>query len=189
LTVLFSLLLVVGLTNPVHAKNDKIFVELHEDIAYINSLNEEEILYLIQNDRKFIEEIEDKLVKYLSKLSEDEKRDTMLLLHGINPFQRSSSLSAYFDTWLYHYRGVYFTFSLTPKWSVRLFNDVFWESYDALKTNYSAFQNDSNLSLYKQYYCHYLYDFTLGLSGAWDIEIGRPSIPMDQMLGCWCNPE
>lgn len=102
-------------------------------------------------------------------------------------FYASSNLDEYFTYVEYHKRGGYWTYSMDPKLSVRLLGSVMQAAWQELGNNYSGIRND-NGSLWNQYRCHWDYDAFGIVAGIWDLEVGRPVIPYEDMFAARCNP-
>lgn len=76
---------------------------------------------------------------------------------------------------------------MDPKLSVRLLGSVMQAAWQELGNNYSGIRND-NGSLWNQYRCHWDYDAFGIVAGIWDLEVGRPVIPYEDMFAARCNP-
>jgi hypothetical protein len=101
----------------------------------------------------------------------------------------SHNVSKYFNkTWYSSNRGGWKTYSMEPKWSVRLYGPTMKAGWTELGKKYSVIKKDKG-SMYKQYKCHFDYDVFGALAGSWDIEVGRPIVSEATMIRTRCNPE
>ncbi|MDD3393230.1 MAG: DUF2599 domain-containing protein [Anaerotignum sp.] len=164
------------------------FEYLKGAIETIDAVPSEEINQYIEDNREWIDEIGVRLDAYLETIPEEQQHDTITRLLGGNPMARlSGNLDEYFNSVVYHYRGDYWTYSLDPKWSVRLWGPTMEAAWAELGNNYSGIRND-NGSLWNQYRCHWDYDVLGLIAGDWDLEVGRPLVPYSDMFAARCNP-
>lgn len=164
------------------------FEYLKGAIETIDAVPSEEINQYIEDNREWIDEIGVRLDAYLETIPEEQQHDTITRLLGGNPMARlSGNLDEYFNSVVYHYRGGYWTYSLDPKWSVRLWGPTMEAAWAELGNNYSGIRND-NGSLWNQYRCHWDYDVLGLIAGDWDLEVGRPLVPYSDMFAARCNP-
>lgn len=124
---------------------------------------------------------------YLATVSEEEKNAVITQLLGGNPYSRSGNLDEYFSYTEEHIRNDYLTYSMDPKWAVRLWRPTMEAAWAELEDAYSGIRND-NGSLWNQYLCHWDYDAFGIVAGIWDLEVGRPLIDYSDMFAALCNP-
>ncbi|ELK47197.1 DUF2599 domain-containing protein [Halobacillus sp. BAB-2008] len=157
---------------------------------------EEQDQYFKENG-EWIDEVGERLEAYLETVPEEQQNDVVKSLLGDSFKSQSGSFSVaslsgnldeYFnDVWTQTRNG-YYTYSMYPKWSVRLYGPTMEAAWDELEDNYYYIRND-NGSLYNQYKCHWDYDVFGALAGSWDLEVGRPIVSGTKMFTSRCNPE
>jgi len=169
------------------ATNTDEFEYLKSAIETVNSIPESEIEQFIEDNQEWIDEIGERLDAYLENIPEDEQNDEVTKLMGGNPLSRSGNLDKYFKSTKYHKRGGYWTYTMSPKWGVRLWGPTMKAGWEELGKTYSGIRND-NGSLWNQYRCHWDYDVFGLVAGEWDLEEGRPVIAYSGMFAALCNP-
>lgn len=93
------------------------------------------------------------------------------------------SMSDYFKSYQYHYRGGYWTYSMEPKLSTRTLRPVCSNAWSKLKQTYPNIRNNES-SLSDQYWCH----FEAFIEAGWDIEEGCPDVGFSRVVLVRCNP-
>jgi hypothetical protein len=186
--IAIATLLLLGNTFPaVAATQSSDFEYLRAAIATVNAVPSEEINQYIADNREWIDDIGLRMDVYLLTIPEAQRNDTITRLMGGNPLTRSGNLDEYFNFTTYHYRGDYWTYSMNPKWGVRLWGPTMQAAWAELGIAYAGIRND-NGSLWNQYECHWNYDAFGLLAGDWDLEVGRPIVSGFDMLTSLCNP-
>lgn len=161
---------------------------LKSAIEIIDSVPATEINQFVQDNSVWINEVGTRLDAYLASISTKDRQNTLTQIMGGVPSTRGgNNLNDYFNYTLYYLRSGYHTYSLDPKWSVRLYRPTMEAAWSELENAYVGIQND-NGSLWNQYLCHWDYDALGILAGTWDLEVERPVIPYSQMLAVLCNP-
>ncbi len=164
------------------------FEYLKKSIATIDSICEKDIQQFVVENRGWIKELSNRLDKYLLTIPEEQRHDVITRLMGGDPSTRSNNLDEYFNSTEYHLRGGYWTYSLDPKWSVRLLFPTLKAAWEELETVYDGIRDD-NGSLWNQYMCHYDLNAFGIAANIWDLEEGRPLIDYSGMVDVLCNPE
>lgn len=182
MVMLFSAITTANAATPVDE-----FEYLKSAIETINAVPAEEATQYVESNREWIDEVGTRLDTYLTTVPEDQQNDTITRLFGGNPMARAGNLDEYFNYVEYHYRNTYWTYSMDPKLSVRLWGPTMQAAWDELGSTYYGIRND-NGSLWNQYRCHWDYDAFGIVAGIWDLEQGRPVIPYDDMFDALCNP-
>lgn len=184
LMIMCSLCMAAGFAQAVQTDE---FEYLKNAIQKIDAVSSQEINQYIEENREWIDDVGERLNAYLETIPEDEQHDVITFLMGGNPNARSNNLDEYFNSYIFHKRGDYWTYSLDPKWSVRLWGPTMQAAWSELGTVYYGIRND-NGSLWNQYKCHWDYDAFGLIAGEWDLEVGRPVIPYEDMFAALCNP-
>ena len=189
LCVMLAVLLSLSSTAFAYAETSKTdeFEYLKKAILKIDSISDSEIEQFVHENREWIDEVGMRLEAYLNSVPVNDQRQTLTYIMGGTPSPRGNNLSDYFKSTRYHYRGGYWTYSVNPKWSVRLYRPTMEAAWSALGNAYYGIRND-NGSLWNQYLCHWDYDAFGIVAGEWDLEVGRPVIPYSQMFAALCNP-
>lgn len=202
--IALTTLMVLGNFTPASAATEtNEFEYLKDAIATIDAVPSEERTQYEEDNREWIDEIGERLEAYLETFPEEEQNDVVKRLLSDNTMVKNASLSdnsmvqiaslsgnldEYFNDVWYHKRGDYWTYSMEPKWSVRLWGPTMEAAWDELGRNYYGIRND-NGSLWNQYKCHWDYDVFGAVAGSWDLEVGRPIVSGTKMFTSRCNPE
>lgn len=177
-----------GMTTVAQAAEMNEFEYLKAAIQKIDSVSEDEVSQFVQENREWIDEVDARLDSYLDEFSESDQQIEVANLVGDDVSTLAAgNLDEYFTYVEYHKRGGYGTYSMDPKLSVRLLGSVMQAAWQELGNNYSGIRND-NGSLWNQYRCHWDYDAFGIVAGIWDLEVGRPVIPYEDMFAARCNP-
>ena len=155
---IFSLLLIAVLaicsSNAVYAEestqliskgND--FASLKSEVEYIDSLDVENIKEFYKSNENYFKDLENRLEKYASDshITEEQVIDRIKSSSGVQlklkdellgteTLQASGkSMSDYFKSYQYHYRGGYWTYSMEPKLSTRTLRPVCSNAWSKLK--------------------------------------------------------
>ncbi|ALS78459.1 hypothetical protein AUO94_07185 [Planococcus kocurii] len=201
--ITLTILMVFGNLAPASAATEtNEFEYLRDAIATIDAVPFEEVNQYVEDNGEWIDEIGVRLETYIETFPEEQQNDEVKRLlsddfmvqdanKGANSIQMASlsgNLDEYFtDVW-FHLRSGYHTYSMEPKWSVRLWKITMEAAWDELGDNYIGIQYD-NGSLWNQYKCHFDYDVFGALAGSWDLEVGRPIVSGVVMVRELCNPE
>ncbi|MFJ5564001.1 DUF2599 domain-containing protein [Lysinibacillus xylanilyticus] len=168
------------------------FEYLRDAIDTIDAVPSEERSQYLEDNREWIDEIGVRLEDYLETIPEEQQNDVVKSLLSdnflINTLSLDGNLGEYFDDVWFHTRGGYDTYSMEPKWSVRLWESTMKAAWTELGKNYNGIRND-NGSLWNQYKCHWNYDAMGALAGSWDLEVGRPIVSEAEMIRTRCNPK
>ena len=158
--------------------------QLKADIAEIESLvDRDNFQKFYRQNKEWIEDVNARLEKYMADIPKDQREIALKELRGENPY-RTNAVSDDFYSHEFHLRGGYWTYSLHPKMSVRLWRPSCQAGWDALSTIYSSIaQSSPGSSLHDQYWCH----FDLVFAGIWDIERGREDVSYSMTLRSLCN--
>lgn len=205
---MFSLLLIAVLvicsSNAVYAEestelvgkgND--FASLKHEVEYIDSLDVENIKEFYKSNENYFKDLENRLEKYASDnhITEEQVIDRIKSSSGVQlklkdellgteALQASGkSMSDYFKSYQYHYRGGYWTYSMEPKLSTRTLRPVCSNAWSKLKQTYPRIKNNES-SLSDQYWCH----FEAFIESGWDIEEGCPDVGFGRVVLALCNP-
>ncbi|WP_339228430.1 DUF2599 domain-containing protein [Oceanobacillus sp. FSL K6-2867] len=192
--IALTTLMVFGNFNPVSAatKTDE-FKYLKDAIETVDAVPSEERDQYMEDNRDWIDEVGVRLESYVESFPEEERNDVVSRLLSDNTMGKveialSGNLDEYFnDVWT-STRGGYYTYSMEPKWSVRLWGPTMEAAWSELGRNYSGIRND-NGSLWNQYKCHWDYDVFGAVAGSWDLEVGRPIVSDWEMFTSRCNPK
>ncbi|MDO4604542.1 MAG: DUF2599 domain-containing protein [Helcococcus sp.] len=205
---IFSVFLVAILaicsSNIVHAEestelvsrgND--FASLKSEVQYIDSLEIKNVKEFYKSNENYFKDLEHRLEKYASNnhITEQQAIDK-IKSHSGTPLSlkdellgtkmlraSSKSMSDYFKSYQYHYRGGYWTYSMAPKLSTRILRPVCSNAWSVLKQTYPKIKyNESSLS--DQYWCH----FEAFIESGWDIEEGCPDVGFARVVLSLCNP-
>lgn len=177
-----------GMTTVAQAAEMNEFEYLKAAIQKIDSVPEDEVSQFVQENREWIDEVDARLDSYLDEFSESDQQIEVANLVGDDVSTLAAgNLDEYFTYVECHKRGGYWTYSMDPKLSVRLLGSVMQAAWQELGNNYSGIRND-NGSLWNQYRCHWDYDAFGIVAGIWDLEVGRPVIPYEDMFAARCNP-
>lgn len=165
------------------------FEYLRDAIKTIDTVPTEERSQYLEDNREWIDEIEVRLENYLETIPEEQQNDVVKSLYSdeIMALSLSGNLGEYFDDVWYHLRDGWWTYSMEPKWSVRLWESTMKAAWTELGKNYNGIKND-NGSLWNQYKCHWNYDAGGLLAGSWDLEVGLPIVSEIEMIKARCNP-
>lgn len=170
---------------------------LKSEIEYLDSLNVENIKEFYESNEAYLKDLEFRLQKYASDNSMSTENlissimssgtnlmsaEERLLGTQVTPYS-TKTMSDYFNSHTYHYRGEYWTYSMEPKMSTRLLRPVCANAWDVFKDEYPAVSNNEN-SLRDQYWCHFEAFFEAG----WDIEEGCPDVGFIRVVFALCNP-
>lgn len=168
------------------------FEYLKDAMETIDAVPSEERNQYHQDNREWIDEIGERLDAYLETTPEEQQNDEVDLLYSDSSMFETraiqGNLGDYFDDVWFHTRDGWDTYSMYPKWSVRLYGPTMKAAWNELGTWYSGIRND-NGSLWNQYKCHWDYDVFGLLAGSWDLERGRPIVSDVEMVRTLCNPE
>lgn len=168
------------------------FEYLRGAIKTIDAVPSEERNQYLEDNREWIDEIGVRLDAYLETIPEEQQNDEVKSLLSdsfmVNSLGLEGNLGEYFDDVWFHTRDGWSTYSMEPKWSVRLWEKTMKAAWTELGNNYKGIRND-NGSLWNQYKCHWNYDAMGALAGSWDLEVGRPIVSEAQMIKTRCNPE
>lgn len=194
--------------------NTEEFDYLKNALSKIDSVPFEETDEYMEQNEEWIDEVGTRLDDYLAGYpSEQQDQIVKNLLNndfsanetGLSTFKQSDfsnfsmstmseaaashNVSKYFNkTWYSPDRDGWKTYSMEPKWSVRLYGPTMKAGWTELGKKYSVIKNDKG-SMYKQYNCHFDYDVFGALAGSWDIEVGRPIVSEAMMIRTRCNPK
>lgn len=189
LSVALALVLIVALAVPAFAASTDNEVVLSEyeqlkaDIAIIENVELDELQEFQQENADWIEDVNARIEAYLETVPAEDRDNTLIELRGDNPNARSAY--DYFDSYKYHLRGDYYTYTMTPKMSTRLLRSYAEAGWEELSNIYYYIRTDTG-SLYWQYMCH----FDLFVESEWDIERGVPEVSSyAAMLAALCNPQ
>ncbi|MFD2628018.1 DUF2599 domain-containing protein [Oceanobacillus kapialis] len=188
-----TILMVLGNLNPVSAAAETTneFKYLKEAIETIDAVPSEEREKYMEENREWIDEIGVRLESYVESFPEEQQNDVvdrLLTDSSMAQIALLGNLDEYFnDVWTRTYGG-YYTYSMEPKWSVRLWGPTMRAAWDELESTYAGIRID-NGSLWRQYKCHWDYDVFGALAGSWDLEVGRPIVSDSEMFASRCNPE
>ncbi len=152
-----------------------------ENKAYIDGLNSRIDTYAVKSGMS-----EDAAVNALVGQSELSLREKLLGTVGTTALwgkPSTDSMSKYFSSYTYHYRGGYWTYSMTPKLTTRLLRSVCTSGWNQLVKTYPDIAKEEQ-SLSDQYWCH----FTAFIESEWDIEEGRPAVGLTNTIRALCNP-
>lgn len=191
--LLMTLMIVGNTVSVVAATQPNEFQYLQNAINKIDAIPSDEINQYLKENREWIDEVGVRLDSYLATIPEEQHTSTITrLLAGNNKSNKlsaslSGNLDEYFNSVKYHYRGGYWTYSLDPKWSVRLWGPTMEAAWEELGSVYSGVRND-NGSLWNQYKCHYDFDILGLIAGDWDLEEGRPLVSYADTVKALCNP-
>lgn len=194
LTMMFialTTLMVLGNFNPVSAADESDeFKFLKDAIATIDAVPSEERDQYMEDNREWIDEIGVRLESYVESFPEEEQNnvvDRLVSDSSMAQIALRGNLDEYFnDVWTRTYNG-YYTYSMDPKWSVRLWGPTMQAAWDELESSYAGIRTD-NGSLWRQYKCHWDYDIFGAVAGSWDLEVGRPIVSDSEMFTSRCNP-
>lgn len=186
-----TILMLLSNFNPVSAATEtNEFEYLKDAIETIDAVPAEEREQYLEDNREWIDEIGERLESYVESFPEEQKNyEVTRLISGdsVSPFLLGN-LDEYFnDVWTRSYGG-YYTYSMEPKWSVRLWGPTMKAAWSELESSYAGIRTD-NGSLWRQYKCHWDYDIFGAVAGSWDLEKGRPIVSDSEMLKTRCNPE
>lgn len=188
-SAVLAFVLVLTLASPAFALSNEGATTLSEydqlkaDIAIIENVELSELQEFQQENAEWIEEVNARIEAYLETIPAEERDSTLIELRGDNPNARSAY--DYFDSYKYHLRGEYYTYTMTPKMSTRLLRSYAEAGWDELSSIYYYIRNDTG-SLYWQYMCH----FDLFVESEWDIERGVPEVSSyAAMIAALCNPQ
>jgi hypothetical protein len=197
---LTSLMVLGSFTPASAATKTNEFEYLRDAIATIDAVPSEERAQYEEDNSDWIDEVGDRLETYVETFPEEEQNDVVKRLLSDNFMEQDASsmvqiaslsgnLDEYFtDVWYHKKSDGYWTYSMEPKWSVRLWGPTMEAAWDELGRNYSGIRYD-NGSLWNQYKCHWDYDAFGWLAGSWDLEVGRPIVSGGEMFTSRCNPE
>lgn len=158
------------------------YEQLKDDIQRVESIDRNNIEKFYNENEDWIEDVNNRLEGYLGNIPEDERDSVLLDLRNNGSFTLFSP-NTYFNTLQYHFRGGYWTYSMTPKTSTRLLKSYADAGWRELQDFYSLIRSD-NGSLEDQYYCHYY----ARIEADWDIELGRPNVGLTRTIAALCNP-
>lgn len=171
--------------------NENEFEYLRGAMETIDAVPSEERNQYLEENQEWIDEIGVRLEAYLETFPEEQQNDEVdRLLSDDSMFQTfamQGNLPDYFDDVWFHTRNGWDTYSMYPKWSVRLYGPTMEAAWKELGVWYSGIRND-NGSLWNQYKCHWNYDVFGALAGSWDLERGRPIVSEAEMIRTRCNP-
>lgn len=189
LSGILAFVLVLSFTSSAFALSDadtpalSEYEQLKADIAIIENVELSELQEFQLENAVWIEEVNTRIEAYLATVPAEEWDTTLIKLRGDNPNARSAY--DYFDSYKYHLRGEYYTYTMTPKMSTRLLRSYAEAGWNELSGIYYYIRNDTG-SLYWQYMCH----FDLFVESEWDIERGVPEVSSyAAMLAALCNPQ
>lgn len=176
--VLFSLLIVVGLTSPVYATNEKkpkatVEVLYSESLETLNDIQFDDGSYLSDYDYTLSFSRFD-ISSYLSNYSAS-----------------YLNLGDYFTTVAWITRSMGTTLSLVPKDNVRSSFSTAITAWNALSNvsfgfgGYTTFINNKN-KFCNQYVCHF--DLA-GWKNDWNLDAWRPDVSIVLVYAALCNPE
>ncbi|WP_158586288.1 DUF2599 domain-containing protein [Oceanobacillus profundus] len=191
--IALTTLMVLGNFNPVSAATETDeFKYLKDAIETVDAVPSEERDQYLEDNRDWIDEVGVRLESYVESFPEGEQNDVVTRLLSDNAIGEieialSGNLDEYFNNVWTSTRGGYYTYSMEPKWSVRLWGPTMEAAWNELGRNYSGIRND-NGSLWNQYKCHWDYDVFGAVAGSWDLEVGRPIVSDWEMFTSRCNP-
>jgi hypothetical protein len=172
-------------------KVNKEFDKLQKDIEKIERVNPDNVEKFYKENKKWINDVNDRLDEYIADVPESEKEAELLKLRDgdnqfnsqlDNQFSTFAVSSDYFNDHIFHLRGGMWTYSMEPKMSTRLLRPYASAGWNEL-TNY--YSNIDTNSLEDQYWCH----FEAFIEADWDIEQGRPDVGLLKTIAAFCNPE
>lgn len=196
-------LMFLGIFTPASAATEtNEFEDLRDAIATIDAVPTEEVDQYIEDNREWIDEIGVRLEAYLANFPEEQQNDVVNRLLSDDSMENNISLFAeqnpylagkladyFYDAWFHFSTGNgYWTYSMFPKTSVRLYGPTMQSAWTELGKHYNGIRND-NGSLWNQYKCHWDYDVFGLLAGSWDLEDGRPIVSGTKMFTSGCNPQ
>lgn len=173
----------VGAMDNTSIYNMTTYEQLKDDIQKIESVDTDNIEEFYNENEPWIEDVNNRLEEYLGNIPEEERDYVLIGLRNNGPFTIFSPFT-YFNTLQYHFRGGYWTYSMTPKTSTRLLKSYADAGWRELQNFYSLIRSD-NGSLEDQYYCHYY----ARIEADWDIELGRPNVGLAKTILALCNPK
>lgn len=116
------------LTNELTNKLTNEFEYLRDAIETIDAVPSEERSQYLEDNREWIDEIGVRLEDYLETIPEEQQNDIVKSLLSdnflINTLSLSGNLGEYFDDVWFHKRDGWDTYSMEPKWSVRLWKST-----------------------------------------------------------------
>lgn len=154
------LVAIMALTTPISAfaeENSSVNAvneveQLKKDIAKIQKVDPANVQEFYNKNKEWIADVNTRLEEYIADVPEDQRDIKLKELRGDN-LVSIPSVSDYFNSYQYHQRGGYWTYSMTPKMSTRLLRTYANAGWDELSEIYYYIRNDSG-GLHDQYMCH-----------------------------------
>lgn len=137
--------MVLGNFNPVSAATETDeFKYLQDAIETVDAVPSEERDQYLEDNRDWIDEVGVRLESYVESFPEGEQNDVVTRLLSDNAIGKieialSGNLDEYFNNVWTSTRGGYYTYSMEPKWSVRLWGPTMEAAWNELGRNYSGY--------------------------------------------------